>query len=443
MAKLFSIESIDYQVNDQYIESATSLLDTIYKNINNITHTNNREVLKSKEFSAFIELTNKRFNIQLMVNPDYSDYTAAAIWLFHDAFLGFGMYKNLSNDHLTVKDMSEYAALYKKAINTKDNKEGYIDFRKAKVYGYFSKIPAVSAFNFFHLFKYIKMTPAEVLSVVLHEVGHLFVGFEFHHRLATTNIALYDAMQALSKKDYKLVKYILTNEFNIGDLQDKLLSDENVRFDLVGELSSKIASNVSSELLNIYHDYTAVESGADDFACRFMLQKELASAIHKLNKEVDNILNPAGLKYSMVGSMFGFLITLLLLGFVLAVSPVAGSFYLALIATAATLMAIEEKKYDTEYDRVNRMALNLINSIKNSNLPAELVKEQIRNYDLIIKMTEELKQMPHTRDSFYANYIVRKLPFVRKSFQYKEIQQTIEELINNPIFISSHKLKLS
>jgi len=377
------------------------------------------------------------------VNPEYSDYTMASIWLFHDAFLSFGLYRNFSNDHLSARDINSYVEQYKKAIDTKSNPEGYIDFRKARVYGYFSKIPAVSAFNPYYLFKQIKATPREFLAIVLHEIGHLFVGFEFHHRLQTTNIALYNAMQAITKKDYKLVKYILANDFNITDLEDKMLDNKDVRFDLVGELSAKVASNITSELLDMYHDYTSVESGADDFACRFMLQKELASVIYKINDNVDRFLNPVGFKYSIVAQILGFISSLFLLGLVVVVEPIAGSIFAACVATISTLIALDESKYDTEYDRLTRMALNLVNSIKSDKLPRELIKEQINNYDIILKLSNKLKEMPHTRDTFYTEYVVRKLPFVRKSFDYKHTQQVIEELINNPIFISAKKLELA
>jgi len=162
-------------------------------------------------------------------------------------------------------------------------------------------------------------------------------------------------MQAITKKDYKLVKYILANDFNITDLEDKMLDNKDVRFDLVGELSAKVASNITSELLDMYHDYTSVESGADDFACRFMLQKELASVIYKINDNVDRFLNPVGFKYSIVAQILGFISSLFLLGLVVVVEPIAGSIFAACMATISTLIALDESKYDTEYDRLTRM----------------------------------------------------------------------------------------
>ena len=40
--------------------------------------------------------------------------------------------------------------------------------------------------NFFSL-KSEKMTASEVCAVIMHEIGHAFVGLETHHNLTTTN----------------------------------------------------------------------------------------------------------------------------------------------------------------------------------------------------------------------------------------------------------------
>jgi len=41
------------------------------------------------------------------------------------------------------------------------------------------------------------------------------------------------------------------------------------------------------------------------------------------------------------------------------------------------------------------------------------------------------------------NILTKKLPFIRKKFQYKEMQQVIESLMNNELFVAAHKLNLS
>jgi hypothetical protein len=448
VAKLFSLEAIDYQVNDTFVDEGEKLIQVISDNINNKTYVRNKEVLRSKEFLKLLDLIHKRFNIQLEVHEDYSEYSEAGVWIFHDAFLGFDAYNEYAGSKLTIDSLKTIALRYKHAIQTDSKKEGYIDFSKARVYGYFTKIPVVATFNFMYLIDYCKYTPREILAIVLHEIGHVFVGFEFHHRLNTTNTSLMNAIEAINKKDYSTVKYVLARDWNMSDFDEKVLNDPKARYDLVGELAVKIANNIGSEFMNSVRDYTSVEAGADDFATRFMLQRELASVFYKTQVSIDKLLNPFGAKYSVVGDLIGIifgLVALVAVSFFAGINPIAFITTMLLIGAIFDFIFIEEDlNYDNPPDRINRIALNLVNSLKNTKLPTELIKKKIAEYDIIKAMVKNTMSMPHNNNTSVLNtYIIEKLPFYRKKFQYKDMQKLTEELLNNPLFVAAKKLELA
>ena len=450
MAKLFSLEAISYQPNDPIIEELEKLFSQIKDKIDNVTFANNVDVLKSKEVERVVTLIRDRFNINLTLHLSYWKYYPAAVFIHHNAFLQSSSfdYKTLAKKAvLSNADAEELISDFERFMRFANKKEGHIDLKKARVYGYFSEIPVIGVFDFFNLIKEGMITSRELVATVLHEIGHVFTGFEYHHRLLKTNLTLMNVVDAINHKDYNTAKYLLITDLKISDIPDLELSSNKDRIDLAGSLAEALLNQMGSEFMVSYYESTSVEASADDFAARFYLSKELASGLFKIYKSVDRQFNPTGSKYSVLSSFLSFLFFTILIPIIgIIFAPNAAIFFVLFTVAQfmfALLLTNVEDPYDVPYDRLKRIAYNTINSLKDIKLPKELIQSQIETYELIMKMVNELESMPTFKDPFIMEYITKKLPFIRKKFQYKEMQQVIESLMNNELFVAAHKLNLS
>ena len=448
MRKLFSFESVDYQTNDFFVEEAGKLLDDIKTKIENVTYINNYDVMRSKEIKKLEELTRQRFNIAFDFHMEYWTECPAGIFIVHDAFLNSPHLQTESSlKNLTKQNVTSLIKQYELVLNKFKNKEGYIDKRKAKVYGYFSEIPLMAMFDFFTLFKTIGLTGKEALAVLMHEIGHAFVGFEHHYSLLTGNLVLRDFIDGINKKDYKTVTYILSNQFNIKDFNPMDIENSDKVVDIATKVSKAYLLNQESELLNNLYDLNSVESGADDFASRFMLQKELALALTKLDRVIEKVYNPSGSQHSTTYAIFNFVMYSILYPLLLIVFTAGAVIVVYLVYKFIDYFAglfipeggkVKRDIHETPPERLKRIMLNLINAVKKTNPPKIVFDQYYNDYLLIMELIKEVDKFVYFRD--YSSFGSL---FEGKDEKYVKIQRIIEEWVNNPLNMEIHRFKLA
>lgn len=439
--KTLSLELISYQNNDKFPEKLTSLIEKIYEDIGNFIYLENEILIdKSNTIRDIEKLIKDRFNLTVLFDKEFSNYYPAAMIPFQSDYLTeIGTLRNIgpnvfsslfgsNNIFKHIKVLEKEKEAYFKRIH---NRKGFVDLKNARVGGYLADVKNYLIVNFFVL-KSEGLTPEEVTAVILHELGHAFIGLETHYRLETTNSTILEILDNINKNKQEKAIYIFKKHFDQQDIEKASLGNNEEIQDFYGKLANAYLGELKSQLVNSKYDETNYENLSDSFAGRFNVSKDLVTGLHKLHLKYGTIIPNSYAIYATI-----FIIQVMLLGLLLVLGGIPGIalatfLFLFICGNDDTTMT-----YDFPIERYIRIKNGIINNLKNPNLPDKLTKnllEQFLIIDNIIQESGYFKGILPTLSDFI-------LPANRDNIYYINLQRKIEDSLNNILFVKSASIR--
>lgn len=313
--------------------------------------------------------------------------------------------------------------LLKKRKNAMSVK-GSVDLKNSKVDGVYSEITC-DMYLPPYFFTNTHFSVEEAAAVILHELGHVFTTFEFVTRFTSTNFALevlsraYDNAKTEEQKEAIFISF--KNEGYLKARQADILKETKSKEDaLIVFFDSQIENTISDLGASVY-DVNGCEYLADQFATRHGAGVHLTTALTKYvptegRTPLTYIISLA--VFAVVGSVAGVVGTLLF--FVLGI-------------------LVEDKRndiYDNMYSRLNRIKHQIIQKIKEGQVPNKDLPTILKGIEVI-----EANMLKYKDDLDYMSklaYIFR--PSYRAAHNQEKLQKFLENMAYNPLFIEHKKL---
>lgn len=285
-----------------------------------------------------------------------------------------------------------------------------------------------------------KYTPGELASITLHEVGHMFTMFELISRTVVTNQVLAELGRSYANLNREERKVILTDAKRIMML-DKLdaveLAESNNIESVSTVLITEMINTSRDELGHDLYNMTAWEYLCDEFATRHGAGRDLATALVKLHKQHNDIMARSPFMYYF---MEGVKIAAIIANFIIASNPVLmPALELTIPLTIILVMGDSRgaSSYDVATDRVKRVRNQLVQELKDKNIPADRVKQLTEDMGVIDAAMNTMAGRRQLLDVVY-DFII---PSARKFRKTKQLQQELEELAVNEVFTKSAQLR--
>lgn len=325
---------------------------------------------------------------------------------------------------------------------------GTVNTQTAKISGWFSDQEVPIYINFRSLFKDCKLTVPEVTAVLLHELGHAFEAVVFCANINTTNQIIADLVRHIDSKDYGGdVDYIYSRIKEISpestkDIADALASGNKV---VMSVATYRLYNGVMKSLMsNRVYDRTGFEAIADNFTARFGYGLQIIQGLEKLEKKFPEYERSKQAHLDIVVSLvFNGIITL---GCLFAALAGAASFsavvfgsmfaYLSKLIFDTQRPSQKDMTYDNIKDRYIRIRNQLIEQIKDKELPAqarEALLDHIKTADMIIANKR-------VYEGFLQKFAILAIPSDRRTVADIAMQQEIERIMSNDIFVAANRL---
>lgn len=316
---------------------------------------------------------------------------------------------------------------------------GYVDRVKGKVSGVFSDLEAKIGLNlgcFYKQHNGVKLTSEEVTAIFLHECGHLFGWYELVANQMTTNQALRAVKETFLKSNDKKLRIDILKE--LGDVLGADVKDVNMVAETVKDESGLAAvvlkTNVDamrSELGSNIYDQRGFEYLADQYAVRMGAGVHIATGLDKLYKSG---------WHPSYRSTFIHLITSVLdvVSFVFLSFVTWGAWPLICLLIGDPIENGETMFYDRPGERFARVRRELIDSLKQSKLPKDVVKRIVED----IKVIEGIESNVKDRWSIGAAIYGYIFPSAKRARKQISDQQLLENLANNSLYVSAAELSV-
>lgn len=321
-----------------------------------------------------------------------------------------------------------------KVINYSRDLRGQIDLDSGKVSGIFSKIPSSIAIGS-GLWETVKLTPVETAAIVIHEVGHVFSYFETLIQTVTTNAVIGSAIQSLKSTEDKTIRLKLV--FETAEALGVKLEDPDSLTDVKdgGEIFSAVLlkamadKRTHSAAGSETYDLRSAEFMADQFTTRQGGGKDLAVALDKTLRFDRSSYGRSTSKHIAIEAVRVACLVLL---------AIAAPVWTGIIAGLMLVYADPEGRiYDDPGERLARIKNDLVQTLKDTSLPKKVRGQLLSDIETIDSVRQDIKD----RRSFF-NYIWLAVSSKRRDqFTQMRLQQELEKLVNNDLFIKASQLK--
>ena len=305
--------------------------------------------------------------------------------------------------------------------------KGAVDLKKSWVTGVFAEMEIGMTLGTGLM--EIGMTGAQVASIVLHEIGHVFSYLEFLTATCTMNLVLLGIQKAYLGKTSAEEKVVLlkaiedTIQVDLGD-KDALATDNETSVALV--VAKKYVESFRSANGSGIYDDVGWEFAADQFAQRHGAGKDLVIAQNMM----DRALGSADLMSSVsrfvlqvndlieqlfYGIFTGFLYTILM---AMCRNPLLGT-------------------YDRDGYRIERLIRQEMERLKADDLSPALRKTIVENLDIMRDVRKQYKEF----DFIFDKIFVYLLPSRNAAAKEKERQQILEYLGTSDLLLVGSRFK--
>ena len=328
--------------------------------------------------------------------------------------------KNNPLINTAIKPQLDNKNFYDAVGSTNKIINGAVNLQTGKVSGVFSEtqyeiyVGAV-------LFDGTSFTAEEALAILMHEVGHLISYFAAFGTMVRTNHVLH-VVNTAGFKDAPVeakIKMLHHVDAQLGvKIPDKELLAKSKNEMVCSIIIREDSIRVRSELGYDFYDQRAFEAMADRFAANYGLAVPLATGLSKYYKY--------GHQGTRKQNAFWVFIQL----------------YLSLCTLSAWMIVsifaqgMAENAYDKPTARVERLKERLIEDLKKDKLPTEARDRLLVEIKTLDAEKSELVEMFNI-----AEFIWRKvLPWGRRNDKIVKLQQDLESLANNNLYVKSAEL---
>lgn len=472
---VISNEMIATQVDDPVLLKIETCFDNLKTRVIELGAISNSSLYHDKIISAELEKLDKiiadRFGINfkhvLSDSMSYGIYTSPPknfnvlnpeieeVYEDVDSWYGNSNTKALDKIKFFERD---YESIMKRWLNSVDalektlNASGVVvDREKAKITGLPKDYVLFIIMDLNGFINRYNQTSKNFVAISLHEIGHGFTHIEDSVRTVKNTKIILDAIsdsllkKNKSKKEAMLIAY------------EKAFPSKKAELD---KLKSKNTAVVSLTLANEYMkecvgfnptNRASVDSEAlaDQFVSRFGLASELADSLamiydkdkHAVLKAYCQAAGSLGLIYFIwVFVITNMLMTALTVGFMASLLFVIVSFLMSIIRSVVNVGGLlEDKVYDENKKRLQRLRNDVVRQIRTSNLTPELTKQLLSDLTSLDKI---IKTLPDDNIGLF-NTFMRKFTSKGKILsEYNAIEESIEFLMENDLHAVSAKFKL-
>lgn len=348
----------------------------------------------------------------------------------------------VDSDHVFVKPFTRFHnQQYGELISYFDKRNdriGIIDTKGVRVGGVFSTIPVPLVLSH-GLFNHRFSTP-EIVSTILHELGHAYTYFYYlHHTAMGSFVSLSTAALAMGAKSDAEKVTIIEKGLRIMGLDGVAIRDltsqtkDQLEQTLQTLYINKTVSYLRSETGFGIYELRACEQLADWFASKFSADTalHLTTALVKMRRY----------HHVIAGDSFG-----------------SGKY--AVTAAAATVQFVSNKLqsgtnlitnvllyddniriYDKPSERARLLRQSIIDSVKDESLPPVVRDRLVKSADAISSVIKESEKYDNT-PGWLSKFIRTKLVAgYRNNLSATKLQKNIEELMYNEAYIHAAKLR--
>ncbi len=326
------------------------------------------------------------------------------------------------------QNFEEFRKLMKRPI---DGSNGWIDTVNGKVGGIFSEYvtPMVLMSGI------MKYEAAEVAAIVLHELGHIYTFMYYTGHIMMSNLVIIGTVrEALKIKEIDKRTKILKQATEYLKIEDMIPAG-----DLATSPAFENETATETILVNAYrerhksatgndlYDLMSCEQLADQFAVRHGAGKALTSALVKVSGMAQYGKSKTMV---MIATIFKMIVE------VLAIVGTYG--FLGVISLICNMGAVGGDIYDSDPYRIRLIKQTMIDRLRHYKASPEVMKAVIEDLDFVADIEKKIPK-EHYGLVFRLTYVLSKKK--RDSFAAREFQKSIEELLQNDLFVTTAKLQ--
>jgi hypothetical protein len=425
---LLSTEAINYQDTKTFKELELAFRDIMFQ-----------------KSSAYEE--QKRKNEELIEAIIQNSFKANCSISFGEAPPCVRIFDEYHNNVLIRNEYREFFAAQmnftRRFVGGSGGVKAGVDINAARLSGLFSELPFTIYLPDWMLHnggeaggmpsKY-RLTSEEMAAVTLHEVGHFFTYCETFNRTVTTNQALaamvkeLDGTYDVSKRHLVIARTV--DELKLKDVDVDALAKIDKRSILETAIVTEVTEKSRSELGVSIYDSTASEQLADQFASRHGAGLHLTTALQKIHA----LYGGTNAEMSMPWFMFMQIISIA----AMFIPPVC--FLLIPLNIIGILFGgfgdDGDNTYDTPEVRFRRIKMDTLARLKNRSISDAEKKRILNDLEGMEKAIGHIEDKREWRE-YIATTII---PVYRKYRKTKLLQQQLEQLANNPLFVRAAEL---
>jgi hypothetical protein len=315
-----------------------------------------------------------------------------------------------------------------------DELRGTIDLDKGRVSGVFSKLPSQVGvgLEFFTSGRYLA---EEIAAAALHEIGHIFTYFEKLTLFATTNMVLSSAIEDLRTTVDQKVRLELVfqtaKSLNVNIDEPEELAKPGLEPEIFQSvfLKAQMESALHATHGSRNYDLRSIEFLADQFAIRHGAGRFLAIVTHKTNRFNNHPSMLAWSRYVLVEALKTVSTMVLLVKLPIVTAPVLG----VMLATDG----LDQNTYDEPGERLARIKQDLVQCLKDTRLPKAMREQLLIDVEVVDAVREDVQDRRTVFNFIWTALHSRR----REQFNQKRLQQDLEKLVNNDLFVAASKLQ--
>lgn len=353
-----------------------------------------------------------------------------------------------SHEYEFNEDMPKLLRKYKDGFS-----RGMVDISKNRVEGIFAEIPYK-----LHLSaewcRGLVYLDEELAAIILHEVGHAFTQCEYMDRSVATNQVLADIAMARTSGNPDKVNGVIAHvahEYQLTDEQKRAFQAAKKDSDYAVLAYAAADENCRRELGYSVYESTSCEQLADMYAARCGAGRYIVTGLDKMYRhyyggydESTKATAFTRAAFSMafvVASVSAYL--LIFAPIAAAVGAVVSAIGMPLLLMKGASAAVKYAEYDDHYARSKRLRNQVVELLKSPHIKPKLVKAALQDLKEIDKVLDYQEKLLPEQDK---NPIGHRLGVLfssvyRKRVNSGKLQQELEALAGNELFVQAAKLK--
>ena len=318
--------------------------------------------------------------------------------------------------------------------------EGWVNTANSTVGGEFAKMVHATYYDTSFIFSNKKFSAEGAASIVLHEIGHGFTFFQFLADTVMLNVVLQQTYQELlGAKDEKDIKMIVSRSRkrlkleNASDWSTETYSKDAGT--IINVIATEAVMQRSSEDNKRYYTQNTAEELAEIFAVRH----GGAAGLIEIRQYFASSSDIANMNFCVISSAMVGAAAILVTALVPALAPVTGIIALAAISVAAggLLSASSMPEFTKFSQTIGKIRNQLVERLKQNNLPADVLKETLSCIDVAVKAIEDTPDQNVPMLVAFFNFMRLDK---KNAAAWREYTDKLEHMATNELFVRAARL---